>query len=51
MRLEPEDVVGREDSSMEGEGEAGGAEAGEDEQVGGGCAPQFIGILLGEVRE
>lgn len=33
---------------VEGEEEAGGAEAEEDEQKRGICAPQFIGRLLGE---
>lgn len=37
---------------MEGGGEAGGAEAEEDERVRVQkvCAPQFIGSFLGEVR-
>lgn len=36
---------------MEGEEEAGGVEAEESEQERAICAPQFIGRLLGEVRE
>ena len=47
LRIEAGGVVGREEDSMEGEGEAGGAEAEEDEQDWGNCAPQFIGRLLG----
>ena len=50
-RLEEEGVVGKEEDSVEGEGEVGGAEAEEDEQEPGKCAPQFIRRLPAKVKE